>query len=198
MKNLTMQPRPDVRKLTKGETYTLKMYATADMTVGAISMILDYDQGVLDIIGVDIYNDVEYFKGEDNEGNLRIAWFSMNSLLMKTGEPFGEITVKIINDVPSGYSLDFQTTDDPEVNFGDPNAGVIPNVVVEIDTLVQLAKEAPKLLVRERKALQEYQSPIPKPYCKKCVNYANLRERRCDTGDFIVSVYATCKYYSEE
>ncbi len=89
---------PTVNLRTEGSmlldgTVELPIYAENAMTVGAISLVLNYPSN-LEITGVTVANTSENLVYSAKDGNLRLAWFSTEALNLKAGDVLLKLSVK--------------------------------------------------------------------------------------------------------
>jgi hypothetical protein len=85
------------------------VYAENAMTVGSISLVLNYPSNV-EITGVTVANTSENLVYTAKDGNLRLAWFSTEPLNLKAGDVMLKLNVKASSIVKN--DITFTTTEE--------------------------------------------------------------------------------------
>ncbi len=116
-----------------GEELVVPISITKDADLGALSLGLNYNNDLIEIIGTNYGDDYAYFDHES--GMLRIAFATLDGLYLEAGSEIAFITVRILDEIPAGTPL-FWLTDFTEL------ADMKANVIEGIDlTVVELTTE---------------------------------------------------------
>jgi hypothetical protein len=140
-----------VMQLKSFETIELPVSVSKDMTVGAISLVLDYPEDAVEVAGVLLgTNESSSLLYTDNNGVLRISWYNTNERQLAAGEAL--ITLQLrAKDLNYLINENIEISSTVESQLGNENADVYENVSLTI----------PKLSI----AVEEYSiSNYPNPF----------------------------------
>ena len=137
-------------RLGANEEFELPIYATEDMEVGGISMILNYPKDLLTIDNLEFIDDslkfiddsLKFIEGgselRDNfiykvVGNeLRVGWFEGDrALKLKGGDMVVVIRGRTSDSFKEGDVIEFNVANNPLCEFADEDGDVIKNVVLK-------------------------------------------------------------------
>lgn len=196
MKKLDFSYNPQTYQMTSGDVIGLEMKATANLTVGAMSYVIDYPETLVQIVDVVLpaVQGGKMYNPSDPNGHLRIAWYSLVPANLVTGEVFGTIMLKLLRTPISNEAIELKMLELPEVEFGNQFAISIPDVVIEIDKPTQVMTLAGMTTTQKK----EYLAYISKPFIESCGNCSNytVETRKCALGGFIVAKAGKCSFYT--
>lgn len=145
MQKLSFSSNVVPMNINLGDEIILSLKATQELTVGAMSWIIDYPEDVVEIVDVMLPPGMLVKNAVDLQHHLRIAWVcpvsaaGVSAAELVPGVSFGGIKVKVIKKPEVGAKIALSVVDTPETEFGDENAQSIPGVVIQIDVPEQLA-----------------------------------------------------------
>jgi hypothetical protein len=131
----------DFKRLNSNDLFELPIFATNDLNVGAISMILKFPKELVTIDNLQLIIDNEKLRMNNDDDNLvynvigdelRIGWYeSERALNYKSGEPVLIISGKTTNNFKSGDVIKFSIANNPLCEFADEEGNPIDNVVLK-------------------------------------------------------------------
>jgi len=114
----------EILNVSTGEEIQLDIKVDAPITVGAISLIINYPDENVDILDVSIPDtDNENLLYAVENGKLAISWFNLDPVILSEGGTLLSLKLKLKNNTKS---ISFEI--DGISELGDQNAGVIENV----------------------------------------------------------------------
>lgn len=124
----------EVMKVDAGTEFELPLNATANLEIGALSMIMEFPADKLEIL--DAWMD-------GNEANsvmfnldgteLRLGWMSGFPVTVNAGESVVTLKVRLIGTLAEGETIGLNLKGDPRNELANGNADVIPNVILLAD-----------------------------------------------------------------
>jgi hypothetical protein len=119
-----------------GTDVLLPVISAQDLDLGAISLMMDYPDDKVDILGVYLHNDpnapIPY---NLVNGELRIGWFDVNGTSVQAGQPLLTLKVRPKTTITTGEIISFTLTSDPLNELGDMSMQVIDNAHLSVDVL---------------------------------------------------------------
>jgi hypothetical protein len=128
-----MQVDGIVIEVEPGDEVIIPLSVVSDISAGAISLILEYPENIMEIQGVYLKDDMNSevpFHIQNN--HIRIGWFSSDELFAASGNTLLSIKVKIRPDASFGLPVNFKLVPDQLNEIGDMNMNVVENVVLSI------------------------------------------------------------------
>jgi hypothetical protein len=133
--SLTLLKGKDV-EVSPFTTIDLPITAVTDMQVGAISLALNYSDSKFEIEGVYLQDKPDQpVMYNDKDGQLRIAWNSLNPISLSAGETMLTVRLKATTNMSDGEVGNFKLAIDPLNELADETYEVIQNAVLKIDGL---------------------------------------------------------------
>jgi hypothetical protein len=114
----------------------LPMLAGFDMSLGAVSMILDYPSDKVEITGAYLNNDPNMpILFDTKNGIVRLAWTDLNPVQVLSGEPLVTLKLKTSQTLGKNEIIRFTMNQDPLCEFADGSSAVINNALLIVDVL---------------------------------------------------------------
>ncbi|MCD4680720.1 MAG: M4 family metallopeptidase, partial [Bacteroidales bacterium] len=113
--------------------FDIPLKAGTDMKVGAVSLVLEYPNDLIDIIGIKINSDEGTLVYNTINDQLRISWYSLSPKKLTTGETLLYITARCKSNVDEGeifFTLNHQSV------LSDNNAETINNSTLLIPKII--------------------------------------------------------------
>jgi hypothetical protein len=133
--NLTLNDGATIL-VNPGAEVDVPVFAGSNLEIGAISMILNFPSEKLEIVDVllgDISNSPVPFNVIGDE--LRIGWYSISAMSLKTGEKMLTLKVRIKGSVSQGETIKFVLAGSDLNELADAKAEVIQNAVLFMDMI---------------------------------------------------------------
>jgi hypothetical protein len=106
------------------------------MEVGAVSLILDYPNDMVEILGVSLMNNPNLpLLYQEDKGVLRIGWTNPTPMMLATDDILLTIRVKTSQDMLPGDAIVFSLAQDPLNELADGRSDVIQNAELYTTTL---------------------------------------------------------------
>jgi hypothetical protein len=138
----------------------LPVFAATPMEVGAISLIMNFPQDKVEVLGVNLTGDAGtpvLFNVSGNE--LRIAWTSLTPLSLKAGDKMLTLNVKLIGSLGQDETIRFNLADNPLNELADGSSSVITNAAIMMETMAA-ATNAINEISAEKLQLYNYPNPF--------------------------------------
>ncbi len=96
--------------------------------IGAISLVLQYPEADLDIVGVEVASQNGFTEFNTIKGELRISWFSLEKINIEAGNAMVWIRARLKNNIKAGKTMVF--IPDPSCSLADASAMQINDLSV--------------------------------------------------------------------
>jgi hypothetical protein len=122
-------------KVKPGENIELPIRTNSAMTIGAVSLILNFPSDLVDVTGVWVDNNIIPPEYNENGNELRIGWTSLMPSNLNQGDKIVNLKLHIRDAFTSGKSARFTLVNNPLNEVANNNMVQIQNVVLNVDNL---------------------------------------------------------------
>jgi hypothetical protein len=145
-------------------TIDLPITVESDMQVGAISLALSYTDTKFKIEEIFLQDKPDQpVMFNDKDGQVRIAWNSLNPISLSAGEPLLTIRLQTTNYMVEGEVSNFKLAIDPLNELADENYEVIQNATLKMDGLM-LEKDVTVGIEMPDRSSQMLMTAYPNPF----------------------------------
>ncbi|MCX6270428.1 MAG: ice-binding family protein [Bacteroidetes bacterium] len=145
------------------EEFELPLLTTLDMTVGAISMVLNFPKDLVEVTDVagptgHVNNGVsgdEKFLYTMNNGELRLSWYSIDPLTIMAHQPIISLKMKIL---PQSSQINAEFLESNLVFLMDGESEIVNENEVQLENVNLVL---PKLILKSDDFVQSYNYPNP-------------------------------------
>jgi hypothetical protein len=126
----------EIRVASQGSVQTLNFRVTQPIELGAISLILNYPEEMIEIIDISLGpNPTESVLFHADNGQLRIGWFTAHPYELLPGDVLLTLDVKVLDLPGTGEPIAFSAAMDPLNELADGRFVPISQVVLKADAL---------------------------------------------------------------
>ncbi len=126
----------EIRVASQGSVQTLNFRVTQPIELGAISLILNYPEEMIEIIDISLGpNPTESVLFHADNGQLRIGWFTAHPYELLPGDVLLKLDVKVLDLPGPGAPIAFSAAMDPLNELADGRFVPISQVVLKADAL---------------------------------------------------------------
>jgi len=123
----------EVKRLNSGQYFELPINVTNNMRLGAISLILNYPKGMMEILDVKlkVNNELQdlYYNIVGNE--LRIGWFeTKGSISLQNNEALLVLSIRTLNTFKAGDNIRMKVSNSSLCELADEDGDPIENVIL--------------------------------------------------------------------
>ncbi len=116
----------DVLKVRPVDEFDIPIYSEQDITLGAISLVLQFPQEFLEIEDIQFSREGMLFNVK--HGEARIVWSDTDPVTFRQGEPVIILKAKATDQFTSGQTIKITATE--ECEFADENAGALSGIML--------------------------------------------------------------------
>ena len=150
----------DTRRIGANTAFDLPVKTVSDMSVGAVSMILNFPSNLVEVSGVNMKEETGSLNWAVNGDELRIGWNSQTPLTLAAAGELLVISLKTTNEFTVGESIRFTLAADPLNELADAYFNVIPNAVLAVDVIESSTTGVEEVPVVESIKLENYPNPF--------------------------------------
>gem|GEM_PF-1959192 len=129
-----------VKEIKSFESFELPISVASTLKVGAISLVVNYPENLVDVEGVVVNSASTNFLYTAVNGELRISWYNMKEMTLSEKDVLLTLQLRS-NNISSASAYELELSLDGASELGDRNAVVIPDVNLTYPKLVVAVEE---------------------------------------------------------